>query len=317
MRRPRPLSVLRDLLSSEAAAGLILMAAAALALIVANSPAAPAYFAGLHAKVAGLSIEHWINDGLMALFFLLVGLEIKRELVDGHLSSWPRRAMPGIAAIGGMVVPALIFVAFNASTPATLRGWAIPTATDIAFALGVLALLGRRVPVSLKIFLTALAIIDDLGAVAIIAIFYTADLRIAWLLAAAGLIAIGLFMNRRGVERLTLYLLLGAILWVVLLRSGVHPTLAGVALAFLVPLRSSPGRPDDATSSLHRLEHGLQPWVAYGVLPVFGFANAGVALTGVGLSALTEPLPLGVLLGLFIGKQLGVFGASWIAIRAR
>ena len=317
MKRPRVLSVLRNLLSSEATAGLILMGAAALALIVANSPAAPLYQATLHAKLAGLSIEHWVNDGLMALFFLLVGLEIKRELIDGQLSTWRRRALPGIAALGGMVVPALIFVSLNIGEPATLRGWAIPTATDIAFALGVLALLGRRVPVSLKIFLTALAIIDDLGAVAIIAVFYTADLAPGWLLLAALAIAVGVLINRQRVERLTPYLLLGAVLWVLVLRSGVHPTLAGVALALLIPLKPSPGRPDDTTSPLHRLEHGLQPWVAYLVLPIFGFANAGVALGGVGLGVLAEPLPLGVAAGLFLGKQLGVFGASWAAIRLR
>ncbi|HEU0045552.1 Na+/H+ antiporter NhaA [Sphingomonas sp.] len=313
----RPISVLRTLLSSEATAGLMLMASAALALVVANSFVAPAYFAALHVSVAGLSVEHWVNDGLMALFFLLVGLEIKRELIDGQLSTWRRRALPGIAAIGGMVVPAAIFVALNAGEPATLRGWAIPTATDIAFALGVLALLGRRVPVSLKIFLTALAIIDDLGAVAIIALFYTADLALGWLLLGAAAVAVGYLLNRRGVVRLAPYLLLGAVLWVLVLRSGVHPTLAGVALALVVPLRASPGRPDDGASPLHRLEHALQPWVAYLVLPVFGFANAGVALGGVGPGVLSAPLPLGVAAGLFFGKQLGVFGASWAAIRLR
>lgn len=314
MSRP-PISVLRNLLSSEAASGVILMIAAALALVVANSALAPAYFHALHVEVAGLSVEHWVNDGLMALFFLFVGLEIKRELVDGELSTWRRRALPGFAAVGGMVVPAAIFVLFNAADPATLRGWAIPTATDIAFALGVLALLGRRVPVSLKIFLTALAIIDDLGAVAIIALFYTADLATGWLLAAAGVLAATMALNRSQVTRLAPYLLLGAVLWWLVLRSGVHPTLAGVALAFVIPVRRTPGRPDAVDSPLHRLEHALQPWVAYLVLPVFGFANAGVALGGIGLAALATPLPLGIAMGLFVGKQLGVFGASWIAIR--
>jgi NhaA family Na+:H+ antiporter len=284
-------------------------------LLVANSPANAAYSAALDTYLGPLSVLHWINDGLMALFFLLVGLEIKRELVDGHLSTWPRRALPGFAAAGGMIVPAAIFLAFNTGSPALLKGWAIPTATDIAFALGVLALLGSRVPVSLKIFLTALAIIDDLGAVAIIAFFYTADLALGWLALAALAIAAGVALNRNGVTRLWPYLLLGAVLWVMVLRSGVHPTLAGVALAFVVPLRRSPGRPDDVESPLHRLEHGLQPWVAYLVLPVFGFANAGVRLDGVGVTALTDPLPLGIAAGLFVGKQLGVFGASWVAVR--
>ena len=314
--KPRPLSALRALLTSEAASGLILMGAAALALVIANSPAAPAYFDALDAHIAGLSVAHWINDALMALFFLLVGLEIKRELVDGHLSSWSRRSLPGIAALGGMVVPAVIYLALNRGSPALLRGWAIPTATDIAFALGVLTLLGPRVPVSLKIFLTALAIIDDLGAVAIIAFFYTDDLALGWLALAAGTIAVGFALNRGKVERLWPYLLLGAILWWLVLRSGVHATLAGVALALLVPLRRSPGRPDDAASPLHRLEHALQPWVAYLVLPVFGFANAGVSLAGIGPGAITAPLPLGIAAGLFVGKQLGVFGASALAIRA-
>ena len=308
-------SAMRDLLTSEAASGLILMGAAALALVVANSPAAPLYLAALDWHLGPLSLLHWINDGLMALFFLLVGLEIKRELLDGHLASWHDRALPGFAALGGMIAPALIFVALNAGSPALLKGWAIPTATDIAFALGVLALLGKRVPVSLKIFLTALAIIDDIGAVAIIAFFYTADLAWGWLALAAGAVAIGAAFSRHGLQRLWPYLLLGAILWALVLRSGVHPTLAGVALAFLIPLRKSPGRPDDATSPLHRLEHALHRPVAYAVLPVFGFANAGVRLDGLGLGAITDPLPLGVAAGLFVGKQLGVFGATWAAVR--
>jgi NhaA family Na+:H+ antiporter len=198
-----------------------------------------------------------------------------------------------------------------------VRGWAIPTATDIAFALGVLALLGSRAPVSLKIFLTALAIIDDLGAVVIIAVFYTADLDLTWLGAAAILVAVGVGLARLGVERLATYLLLGVALWVCVLRAGVHPTLAGVALAMVIPLRRSPGRPDDVESPLHRLEHALQPWVAYLVLPVFAFANAGVDLSGVGLGALADPLPAGIAAGLFLGKQLGVFGAVWLAVRFR
>lgn len=315
-KRPRPRSALRGLLSSEAGGGLLLIAVAAAALVVANSAAAPAYFGVLEAKVAGLSVLHWINDGLMALFFLLVGLEIKRELLDGQLSNARDRMLPAAAAAGGMIVPALVFAAFNAGLP-TLRGWATPTATDIAFALGILALLGRRVPVSLKIFLTALAIIDDLGAVAIIAVFYTADLSMPWLAAAAATLVALRLMNRAAVMRLAPYLLLGALLWFFVLRSGVHATLAGVALAAAIPLRVSPARPDDADSPLHKLEHALQPWVAYAVVPLFGFANAGVSLAGMGPGALAAPLPLGIAAGLFAGKQIGVFAAAWAAIRLR
>src|SRR5918997_1968315 len=212
LRSRRPLSMLRSLLDNEASGGLVLMAAAALALVVANSPLAPTYFGGLSAYLGPLSVLHWINDALMAVFFLLVGLEIKREVLDGQLSTWPRRALPGFAALGGMVVPALIYVAANAGSAETLRGWAIPTATDIAFALGVLALLGSRVPVSLKVFLTALAIIDDLGAVAIIAAFYTADLSLLWLGLAGLTLAVLASLNRAGIERLTPYLALGAVL---------------------------------------------------------------------------------------------------------
>ena len=313
----RPLSVLRSYLDNEAAGGLTLMGAAALALLVANSPLAPAYFGALHAHLGPLSVSHWINDGLMAVFFLFVGLEIKRELLDGQLSTWPRRALPGIAAAGGMAVPALIYAAFNWNDPATLRGWAIPSATDIAFALGVLSLLGPRVPASLKVFLAALAIIDDLGAVAIIAVFYAGDLSPLDLgLAAAALAALAA-LNRSGVARLAPYLLLGALLWLFVLRSGVHATIAGVALALTVPLRAAPGRPDDvAGSPLHRLEHRLHHWVAFGIVPVFGFANAGVSFAGVSADALLDRLTLGVALGLLLGKLVGVFGAAALAIRA-
>src|SRR3712207_116418 len=287
------------------------MAVAVLALLVANSPLAAAYFAILNTYVLGLSVLHWINDALMAVFFLLVGLEIKREFLDGQLSTWPRRILPGIAAAGGMIVPALIYIVVNSGTPETMRGWAIPTATDIAFALGVLALLGRRVPVSLKIFLTALAIIDDLGAVAIIAAFYTADLSLAWLVAAVLTLAILAGLNRAGIERLPVYLALGAVLWFLVLKSGVHATLAGVALALAIPLRPSPGHPDDPASPLHILEHALQPWVAFVIIPIFGFANAGVSLAGMSWAAALAPVPLGIAAGLFVGKQLGVFFTTW------
>ena len=311
--RPPP-SVLRNLLRSESGSGLVLMAAAALALAVANSPLAPAYFGVLETYVGGLTVLHWVNDALMALFFLLVGLEIKRELVDGELSSWPRRILPGVAAAGGMIVPALIYVALNREQPLALRGWAIPTATDIAFALGVLALFGRRVPVSLKVFLTALAIIDDLGAVAIIALFYASDVAPLWLGLSALTILLLYGMNRAGLTLLVPYLVVGALLWFFVLHSGVHATLAGVALALTIPIRRSRGRPDDETSPLHRLEHRLQPWVGYLVIPIFGFANAGVPLTGIDLGALGG-IPVGIAAGLFVGKQVGVFAFSWLAIR--
>jgi NhaA family Na+:H+ antiporter len=312
-RRP---SALRAFLDSEAAGGLALMAVALLALAVANSPLASGYFGVLETNVLGLSVLHWINDGLMAVFFLLVGLEIKREMLDGQLSTWPRRALPGIAAVGGMIAPAAIYVAFNAGSPATLRGWAIPAATDIAFALGVLSLLGPRVPVSLKLFLTTLAILDDLGAVAIIAVFYTADLTPGMIGLAALTLAVLAGLNRFGVVRLWPYLLLGVALWYFVLRSGIHATIAGVALALTIPLRPSPGHPDDAHSPLHCLEHRLQPWVAFCIVPVFGFANAGVSFAGLDAATLLGPVPLGIALGLFLGKQLGVLAFAWGAIRA-
>ncbi len=305
MTTARPLTALRAFLKSESAGGLLLMGSAALALVVANSPLAGGYFHALHVYVAGLSIAHWVNDGLMAVFFLLVGLEIKRETVDGELSTWSRRVLPGVAALGGMIAPALIYVAVNLQAPANLRGWAIPAATDIAFALGVLSLLGTRVPGSLKIFLAALAIIDDLGAILIIAIFYTDHLTLWALGGAVATLVVLVAMNRLKVTSLWPYLVVGAGLWVFFLKSGVHATLAGVILAMTIPISRSPGRPD-APSPLHRLEHGLNPWVAYLVVPVFGFANAGVALGQVGLDQLAAPATLGAALGLFLGKPLGV-----------
>ena len=303
------------MLQSEASGGLVLMASAALALIVANSPGSPTYFAILKTHVGGLSVLHWVNDALMAAFFLLVGLEIKRELLDGRLRTWADRTLPGVAAIGGMVAPALVYVAVNWSSPDTLRGWAIPAATDIAFALGVLALLGSRVPVSLKIFLTALAIIDDLGAVLIIAAFYTADLSLPMLGAAAVTFAALFGLNRAAVSRLSPYLFGGAVLWFFVLKSGIHATVAGVLLAFTIPLRLSIGKPDDPTSPLHKLEHALHPWSSFLVLPVFGFANAGVSLSSVTWKMLLDPVTLGTALGLFIGKQIGVFGFVVVAVR--
>lgn len=311
--RPPP-SVLRNLLRSESGSGLVLMGAAAASLLVANSALAPDFFAALDAKLAGLTLLHWINDGLMAVFFLLVGLEIKREFVDGELSSWRRRILPGVAAAGGMAVPALLYVLINASNPQALRGWAIPMATDIAFALGVLALFGKRVPVSLKVFLTALAIIDDLGAVTIIALFYSEQIDPLWLSLATVLIAALWAMNRARVRHLGPYLVLGALLWLCTLHSGVHAAIAGVALALTIPIDRSPGRPEDQKSPLHRLEHALQPWVGFLVVPIFGFANAGVQLSLAKLAAI-DGIPAGIFAGLFLGKQIGVFGASYAAIR--
>ena len=308
-------SALHEFLTSEAGGGLVLMAAGAAALVIANSPFASAYVATLDFKLGGLTLLHWINDGLMAVFFLLIGLEIKRELLEGQLSTWPRRVLPGLAAAGGMIAPALIFVAVNWGQPENLRGWAIPSATDIAFALGVLALLGPRVPVSLKVFLTAVAIVDDLGAIAIIAAFYTADLSVLWLSLAPLMLVVLTVFNWLGVRRLAPYCLVGVVLWFFVLHSGVHATLAGVALAFTIPLRS--GAKPHGDEPLLRLEHALQPWVAYLVVPVFGFANAGVSFEGLTLAALAAPLPLGIILGLFLGKQVGVFGAVWIAVRMR
>lgn len=313
---PRALTAIRAFLATGATGGVLLMAAAAAALVIANSPLSESYFHVLHIQIAGLSLSHWINDGLMAVFFLLVGLEIKRETVDGELASWSRRVLPGVAALGGMIVPALIYVGFNLSSPETLRGWAIPAATDIAFALGVLSLLGPRVaPASLKIFLAALAIIDDLGAIVIIAVFYTDQLTL-WALGGAGaVLTLLITLNRLKITRLTPYLLLGCLLWWLLLKSGVHATLAGVALALTIPILPTPvGADDESHSPLHRLEHGLHPWVAYLIVPIFGFANAGVNLGAVGVAAMAAPSAIGVAAGLFVGKQLGVFGFSALAI---
>jgi len=253
----------------------------------------------------------WINDGLMAVFFLLVGLEIKREFLGGHLSDMRSALLPAMAAVGGMVVPALIYVGINWGQGPLLNGWAIPAATDIAFALGILALLGSRAPLALKVLLTAVAVIDDLGAIVIIALFYTAELSVASLVLAgaalAGLVALNLF----GVRRLAPYAVLGLVLWVCVLKSGVHATLAGVAVALTIPYK-----PDTAgRSPLKELEHDLHKWVAFGVLPIFGFANAGVSFAGMTPASVLKPVTLGIALGLFIGKQIGVFGAAWLTVR--
>ncbi len=320
-RRRAAFTAIRDFLQLEAAAGLALLLATIIAMTWANSPAAPLYeglrhlHAGIHVGGVGIdeSLELWINDGLMAIFFLLVGLEIKRELLDGELSSLRRAALPAIAAAGGMLGPAAIYVALNFHDPATLRGWAIPTATDIAFAAGTLSLVAARVPRSLRAFLLALAIFDDLGAIMIIAVFYAHELVIpALALAALCLVAL-LVLNRAGVTRLAPYVLVGLVLWVCVLESGVHATLAGVALAFAIPLRVR-GRAD---SPLRRLEHVLHPYVAWVIVPLFALANGGVDLRGLGLEHLTGAVPVGVALGLLFGKQAGVMAASWLAVRLR
>lgn len=304
----------------EAAGGLLLIAAAALALVINNSPLSWLYNAFLEtpveARIGALQIAKplllWINDGLMALFFLVIGLEVKREVLEGHLSKPSQIVLPGAAAIGGMVVPALIYVALNTGNAEALHGWAIPMATDIAFALGVLALLGKRVPVSLKLFLMTLAIIDDLGAIIVIALVYSGELsQVSLILAGVSIIAL-IAMNRSGVSRLAPYLLIGLVLWVCVLKSGIHATLAGVVLAFCIPLRTS-----TKASPLLTLEHGLHPWVAYGILPLFAFANAGVSLAGVTIDSFTHSVPLGIAGGLLLGKTAGVFGLTWLAVRTR
>jgi NhaA family Na+:H+ antiporter len=301
-------------IESEAFGGVALMASAALGLALANSPLAPDYEAILHAPIAGLDLLHWINAGLMTFFFLLVGLEIKREMVEGQLDTWPRRALPLIAALGGMLVPALIFMAVNFPHPENWRGWAVPTATDIAFALGVLALVGSRAPTSLKVFLTSLAIIDDLGAILIIATFYASDLSFVALALAAVFAAALYWLNRRGETRLLPYLLLGVVLWAAMLFSGIHATLAGVILAMMIPIKSSG---DSKHSLLHSMERALSPWVAFLVLPIFGLANAGVSLASTGHMSLFSPLGLGIIGGLFLGKQIGVLAAVFLARQAK
>jgi len=308
-------SALRSFLRTEAAGGLLLMGSAVLALLFANSPLADFYSGFFHIRIGSWDLHHLINDGLMTVFFLLVGLEIKREFVDGHLRSWSDRALPLIAAAGGMAVPAMLFLLVTRGEPALARGWAIPAATDIAFAIGVMALLGKRVPGSLKIFLTTVAIADDLGAVLIIALAYTASINGAALLATAVIFSLMLLLNRVGVKALWPYLGLAVLLWAAVFSSGVHATVAGVLAAMAIPVKGSPAAPDAEDSPLHRLEHALAPGVAYGVVPLFGFANAGVAL-GTG-SALLAPLTLAVALGLFLGKQMGVFTSVWLAARLK
>jgi NhaA family Na+:H+ antiporter len=296
-------SSIRNFLRTEAAGGLILIGAAAFAMLAANGPWADGYFALLGVKLGPLSLLHWINDALMALFFMLVGLEIKREMLSGHLARWSDRILPCIAAAAGMAGPALVYLALTGGSPVLIRGWAIPTATDIAFAIGVLALLGSRAPASLKLFLTTVAIVDDLGAVAIIALAYTVGLSLPALTAAALIFAGMLLLGRIGIRSLWIYLPLAGGLWMAVLLSGVHATIAGVLAAFAIPAVSG-----------ERLEHRLHPWVAFAIVPLFGFANAGVSLAGTGLDELLAPLPLGIALGLFAGKQIGIFGSVRLAV---
>ncbi len=316
----RPLA---EFLRLEAAGGIVLMIAAVLGLVIANSP-----LEGLHTSLLELEMEIrigaaglskplllWINDGLMAVFFLLIGLELKREVLEGHLSSRAAATLPALAAAGGMLVPAALYALFNRGDPDAMTGWAIPAATDIAFALGVLSLLGDRVPPALKAFLLSVAIFDDIGAIAVIAVFYTSQLTAPPLLAAGILLAVLLVLNRLGVTRRAPYVLLGAALWVAVLESGVHATLAGVAVAMFVPLagRQVPGT--GGTSPLRDLEHALHPWVAFGVLPAFAFANAGVPLAGLSLSEVIHPVPLGIVVGLVGGKLIGIAGTCGLAVR--
>jgi NhaA family Na+:H+ antiporter len=313
-------SRLKDFIDSEAASALPLLVAALLALVLANSPLAGSVQGLLDTRL-GVSWKFvdltkplvlWINDGLMALFFLLVGLEIKREVMEGSLSQPSQVALPVAAAIGGMIVPAALYVAFNWNDPLALKGWAIPAATDIAFSLGVLAALGSRVPLALKVFLTTLAIVDDLGSILIIAIFYTDHLS-ALALSLAGLFIVGLaILNRAGVRRLAPYLVVGALLWVSVLKSGVHATLAGVVLALFIPLE--PASEGDEARPAIRLEHAIRPWSAWFIMPVFAFANAGLSLAGLTLASLTAPLPLGIVAGLFLGKQIGIMLGAGLLI---
>ncbi len=311
---------IKEFLKLESAGGILLIGATALAVVAANSPVVDLYNAFLdtpvEVRVGSIQVAKpallWINDGLMAIFFFLIGLELKRELLVGELSSWRQVALPAIGALGGMAVPVAVFVAINHGDAVNLRGWAIPAATDIAFALGVMALLGSRVPVSLKVFLTSLAIFDDVGAILIIAFFYTEGLTVTALLFACVMIMALFVLNLLGVTNKAPYIIIGLALWVAVLKSGIHATIAGVILAFFIPLRTG-----DVTgpSPLREMEHDLHATVSYGILPLFAFANAGISLKGIRLSSLLYPLPLGIAAGLFLGKQVGVFLFSFLAVK--
>ncbi len=307
----------------ESAGGILLIAAALLALVMINTPALSGIYNGLLQTPVAIQIGEfiiakplllWINDGLMAVFLFLVGLELKREFMEGALSEPAQIVLPAIGAVAGIAVPALIYVWFNHDDPTRMRGWAIPSATDIAFALGIVALLGKRVPASLKLFLMLLAVLDDVGAIIIIALFYTAELSTTALTVAGSALVILFIMNRRGVMATAAYILIGVIMWASVLKSGVHATLAGVALAFMIPMRN-PKKPKH--SPLRDIEHDLHPIVAFAILPIFAFANAGVPLMDMSLSSLMEPVTLGIILGLFVGKQVGIFTISWLLIKMK
>ncbi len=304
----------------ESSGGIVLMIATVLALIAANSPFKAIYFllidTPVEIRIGALEIAKplllWINDGLMAVFFFLVGLELKRELIEGELSDKRNVILPGVGAIGGMLIPALIYIYFNAGDEVAMKGWAIPAATDIAFALGILSLLGSRVPISIKIFLTSLAIFDDIGAIIIIALFYTEKISLTALVIVAFCIPILTILSKRGVESKSVYVFVGLVMWVAMLKSGVHATLAGVILAMFIPMQSKT-RVD--YSPLKSMEHDLHFLVAFIILPIFAFANAGINFTGLGVEELFHNVPLGIALGLFIGKQAGIFGLIWLAVK--
>ncbi|WP_298471516.1 Na+/H+ antiporter NhaA [uncultured Erythrobacter sp.] len=310
---------LKDFLKQESAGGIVLIASALLALIIANSPLADAYFGTLGTKLnvsfgafeINKALLLWINDGLMAIFFFLIGLEVKREIIDGQLSSWDKASLPLAAAIGGMAIPAAIFVAFNWNSPETISGWAIPAATDIAFALGILSLLGPRVPVALKALLLAVAVIDDIGAITVIALFYSGEIKTDMLLGGAVMLGLLFALGRLRIGSAIPYVLLTLVMWVFVLKSGVHATLAGVTAAMMVPMVSRGG-----THLLEHMEHALHKWVAFVIIPIFGFANAGVTLIGLSPADLLQPLPLGIALGLLIGKQVGIVGFAFLAVKA-
>lgn len=314
-----PLTAIKNFLKLESTAGILLVLSAVLALIVSNSPLQELYRyvldLPLSIALGEMGIDKplmlWINDGLMAVFFLLIGLEVKREFLDGELSSWDQLVLPAVAGLGGFIVPAAIYVGINWNSPQTLEGWAIPAATDIAFALGVLTLLGSRVPLSLKVFLTTIAIFDDLAAILVIAVFYTQDLSVMALTWGAVGVAGLVLLNLAGVTRISAYILVGVFVWTCVLKSGVHATLAGIAIAMAIPLKT----PDGQDSPLRHLEHTLHPWVAYAILPVFAFANAGVSFGGISSEVLFGPVSIGIALGLFLGKQLGVFAPAWLLVK--
>jgi len=313
---------IKEFIQKESSAGIVLVGITILALLLENSSLSTIYNSFLHTHVeirfGNLQIAKplllWVNDGLMAIFFFLIGLEVKREVLEGHLSSMSQIALPGIAAIGGMIMPALVFIAFNQGESFAMNGWAIPTATDIAFALGILSLLGNRVPISLKLFLMTLAIIDDLGAIIIIALFYTTNLSTISIIISLISLVVLFIMNRMGVTKKAVYILVGVILWVSVLKSGVHATLAGVALALMIPLNSE-DKNGKKFSMSKELEHDLHYWVAFFILPLFAFVNAGVDLRGISIKDMTGTVPMGIMFGLFVGKQVGVFGFSWLAIK--